>query len=170
MDLVALLGDAAPHLSVTREGGIATVAFSGPDKPNAISYAMWLALARLLPALGDDDAVTAQRVGLVHEVVEAGAVQARAYALAATLSSRARVSLVGAKQLVARSARGELEVDDDVEALYRCSWDSAEYDEGVAAFPAKRPSDFASARAGGTSAGGRAPDGHAVPARSTARS
>ena len=270
MDLDAVLGDAAPHLQVTREGGVVTVALTRPDKHNAISYAMWHAFGRLMPALAEDDevdvvvlrgtpggpfssgadigefqtlrgepegarlygeaveageqalirfpkptiamvegfaigggsqialacdlrvcetgsrfgitpaklgivyalgstarlvevvgpawarwilltgelldAATALRIGLVHEVVETGAVEARAYALAATLASRAQVSLVGGKELVARCARGELEVDDEVEALYRQSWTSAEYAEGVAAFLAKRAPDFRGVR------------------------
>jgi len=272
-DLSALLGDAAPHLAVTREGGVVTVAFTRPDKHNAISYVMWHAFGRLMPALAQDDAVdvvvvrgtpggpfssgadiaefttlradpegarlygeaveageqalirfpkptvaliegfaigggsqialacdlrvcetrsrfgitpaklgivyalgstarlvevvgpawarwilltgdlidaaTALRIGLVHEVVETGAVEERAYALAATMASRARISLVGGKELVGRCARGELEVDDDVEALYRASWTSAEYAEGVAAFLAKRAPDFPGARGDG---------------------
>ena len=278
MDLEAVLGDAAPHLSVSREGGVVTVAFRRPDKHNAISYAMWHALARLMPALADDDAVdvvvlrgtpggpfsagadigefstlradpdgarlygeaveageraliafprptialvegfaigggsqvalacdlrvcetgsrfgitpaklgivyalgstarlvevvgpawarwilltgelvdatTALRIGLVHEVVEPGAVEARAYALAATLASRARISLVGGKALVDRCARGVLDVDADVEALYRASWTSDEYAEGVAAFLGKRAPDFPSARRGRAAPGG----------------
>ncbi len=43
MDLSAALGDAAPHLTVTREGGIVTIALARPDKRHAISYAMWQA-------------------------------------------------------------------------------------------------------------------------------
>ena len=268
-----LLGDAAQHLAVTRDGGIATIAFTRPDKHNAVSYAMWLALARLMPALADDDAVdvvvlrgtpggpfsagadiaefqtlradpagarrygeaveageqaliafpkptvalvegfaigggtqlavacdlrvcetgsrfgvtpaklgivyalgstarlvevvgpawarwilltgelldasTALRIGLVHEVVEPGQVPARAYALAATMAARARISLEGGKELIARAAAGRLEVDDAVTELYRRSWTSAEYAEGVAAFLAKRAPDFRAARAGG---------------------
>ena len=50
MDLPAVLGDAAPHLSVTRDEGVVTVAFTRPDKHNAISFAMWHALGRLMPA------------------------------------------------------------------------------------------------------------------------
>lgn len=270
MDLLRLLDDAAPHLSVTREGGVATVAFTRPDKHNAVSYAMWLALARLMPALADDDSVdvvvlrgtpggpfsagadiaefqtlradpvgaqrygeaveageqaligfpkptialvegfaigggtqlavacdlrvcetgsrfgvtpaklgivyalgstarlvevvgpawarwilltgdlvdaaTALRIGLVHEVVEPGAVQDRAYDLAATMASRARISLEGGKALIGRAAQGLLDVDDEVTALYRRSWQSAEYAEGVAAFLAKRAPDFRGAR------------------------
>ncbi len=264
MDLDAVLGDAAPHLAVTRDGGIVTVALTRPDKHNAISYAMWHAFGRLMPALADDDtcdvvvvrgtpggpfsagadisefsslradpegarrygeaveageqalirfpkptvaliegfaigggsqvalacdlrvcesgsrfgitpaklgivyalgstarlvevvgpawarwilltgdlldAATALRIGLVHEVVDD--VEARAYALAATLVSRARVSLVGGKEMVARAASGRLEEDAEVLALYQQSWTSAEYAEGVAAFLGKRAPDF----------------------------
>ncbi len=268
MDLEDVLGDAAPHLSVTRDGGVVTVALTRPDKHNAISYAMWHAFGRLMPALAQDDscdvvvvrgtpggpfssgadigefqtlradpegarlygaaveageqalirfpkptvaliegfaigggsqvalacdlrvcgpgsrfgitpaklgivyalgstarlvevvgpawarwilltgdlldAATALRIGLVHEVVDD--VEARAYALAATLAARARVSLVGGKELVARSAAGRLEEDDEVLALYAASWTSAEYAEGVAAFLAKRAPDFRGVR------------------------
>ena len=271
MDLTAVLGDAVPHLSVTRDAGVVTVAFTRPDKHNAISYAMWHALGRLLPVLAQDDgcdvvvlrgtpggpfssgadigefstlraepagaklygeaveageqalirfpkptvaliegfaigggsqvalacdlricesgsrfgitpaklgivyalgstarlvevvgpawarwilltgdlldAATALRIGMVHEVVEPGAVEVRAYDLAATMASRARVSLVGGKELVARVARGELAEDEQVRELYASSWTSAEYAEGVAAFLAKRAPDFPSARA-----------------------
>ncbi len=270
MDLSAALGDAAPHLSVTRDGGTVTIALSRPDKHNAISYAMWLAFSRLMPVLAGDDEVdvvvlrgaaggpfsagadigefrslradpdgartygqavgageqallsfpkptialiegfaigggtqlalacdlricepgsrfgitparlgivyalastarlvevvgaawarwilltgelleaeTALRIGLVHEVVDSAAVQDRAYALAATLATRARVSVLGGKQLVARVVRGELTEDDEVQELYRRSSTSAEYAEGVAAFLAKRPPDFPAAR------------------------
>ncbi len=90
------------------------------------------------------DAATALRIGLVHEVADD--VEARAYALAGVLRSRARISLTGGKQLIARAAAGRREVDADVEALYRQAWASAEYAEGVAAFLAKRPPDFRGAR------------------------
>ena len=274
MDLHALLGDAAPHLAVTRDGGIVTVALTRPDKHNAVSYAMWHALGRLMPALAEDDtcdvvvvrgtpggpfsagadigefqtlradpegaqrygaaveageqalirfpkptvalvegfaigggsqialacdlrvcepgsrfgitpaklgivyalgstarlvevvgpawarwilftgdlldAATALRIGLVHEVVEPGGergtAEDRAYALARTMAARARVSLVGGKELVARAAAGRLEEDDEVRALYARSWTSAEYAEGVAAFLAKRAPDFPAVR------------------------
>jgi enoyl-CoA hydratase/carnithine racemase len=270
MDLTPLLGDAAPHLAVTRDGGVATVAFTRPDKHNAVSYAMWHALGRLMPALAQDDdvdvvvlrgtpggpfsagadigefqtlradpagarlygeaieageqaligfpkptialvegfaigggtqlalacdlrvcetgsrfgvtpaklgivyalgstarlvevvgpawarwilltgdlvdATTALRIGLVHEVVEPGHVAPRAYALAATMASRARISLEGGKELIARAAHGRLDVDEQVTELYRRSSESAEYAEGVAAFLAKRAPDFRAAR------------------------
>ncbi len=273
MDRIALdaaLGEAAPHLSVTREGGLVTVQLRRPDKHNAVSYAMWHAFGRLMPLLAEDDdvdvvvlrgtpggpfsagadiaefttlrrdpegarrygeavqageqaligfpkptvaliegfaigggtqlalacdlrvcetgsrfgvtpaklgivyalgstarlveavgpawarwilltgdlvdAATALRIGLVHEVVEPGAVEQRVAALAATLVSRARVSLRGGKDMVARAAAGRLEEDDDVQAVYARSWTSAEYAEGVAAFLAKRAPDFRAAR------------------------
>lgn len=269
-DLDALLGDAAGSLAVTAESGVVTIAFTRPDKHNAVSYAMWHALGRLMPALAVDDevdvvvlrgtpggpfsagadiaefqtlradpegarlyglaveageqaliefpkptvalvegfaigggtqlavacdlrvcetgsrfgvtpaklgivyalgstarlvevvgpawarwilltgdlldAATALRIGLVHEVVEPGQVEARAHALAATMASRARISLEGGKELIARAAHGRLEEDDDVVALYRRSWTSGEYAEGVAAFLAKRAPDFRGAR------------------------
>jgi enoyl-CoA hydratase/carnithine racemase len=273
MDLDVVLAEAAPHLAVTRNGGVVTVAFTRPDKHNAISYAMWHALGRLMPVLAEDDscdvvvvrgtpggpfsagadigefstlradpagarlygeaveageqaligfpkptvaliegfaigggsqvalacdlricetgsrfgitpaklgivyalgsterlvevvgaawarwilltgdlldAATALRIGLVHEVVEPAAVESRAHDLARTMASRARVSLVGGKQMVARAAAGRRDEDDDVLALYAASWTSAEYSEGVAAFLAKRAPDFARARQAG---------------------
>jgi enoyl-CoA hydratase/carnithine racemase len=271
MDLDSVLGDAAGQLQVHVDGRVATVQLTRPDKHNAISFAMWHALGRLMPALAGDDAVdvvvlrgtpggpfsagadisefttlrsdpdgarvyseaveageqalirfpkptiamiegfaigggtqlavacdlrvcetgsrfgvtpaklgivyalgstarlvetvgpawarwilltgelvdaaTALRIGLVHEVLAPSAVEDRAQALAATLTSRARVSLVGGKRLVARAAAGDIDEDDDVHALYERSWRSAEYAEGVQAFLAKRAPDFAGARA-----------------------
>ena len=86
------------------------------------------------------DAGTALRIGLVHEVADD--VEARAYELASVLRSRARISLTGGKQLLGRVAAGRREVDDDVRALYREAWASAEYAEGVDAFLGKRAPAF----------------------------
>ena len=52
-----VLGDAAGHLVVERDGGIVTVSFARPDKHNAISFAMWHAFGRLMPVLASDDEV-----------------------------------------------------------------------------------------------------------------
>jgi enoyl-CoA hydratase/carnithine racemase len=90
------------------------------------------------------DADTALRIGLVHEVVEDPA--ARVAALAATLASRARVSLLGAKALIAAAAAGQRVEDDAVRRHYHDSLHSPEYREGVDAFLAKRTPDFAGAR------------------------
>ena len=273
MDLDTALGDAAGQLAVTRKGRVVTLALTRPDKHNAISYAMWQAMSRVMPVLAADDgcdvvvvrgtsggpfsagadiaefttlragpegarrygaaveageravvdfpkptialiegfaigggtqvalacdlrvcesgsrfgitparlgivyglgstarlvetvgaawarwilltgdlvdAATALRIGLVHEVVDPGEVEGRSYALAGTLTTRARISLVGGKQLVARLARGKGTEDDEVRALYRRSWESEEYAEGVAAFLSKRAPDFPAARARG---------------------
>ena len=90
------------------------------------------------------DAQTALRIGLVHEVVED--VPGRVAALAATLASRARVSLLGAKALIAAAASGQREEDAAVRGHYHASLHSPEYREGVDAFLAKRPPDFRAAR------------------------
>jgi enoyl-CoA hydratase/carnithine racemase len=265
-----VLGDAAGALVVTRQEGVVTIGLDRPDKHNAISFAMWSALARLLPVLGADDAVDvvvlrgtpggpfsagadiseftslraepagarryseavaageqalicfpkptialvegfaigggtqlavacdlrvcdttsrfgitpaklgiiyalgstarlvetvgaawarwilltgdlldaqqALRIGLVHEVVAAGEVEARVYELASTLAQRARISVTAGKDLIDRAYAGRVEEDADVLDLYHQSWTSQEYAEGVAAFLAKRAPDFAAAR------------------------
>ena len=106
------------------------------------SWARWILLTADLV-----DAATALRIGLVHEVVPDGEVLARATALAATVASRAQVSLRGGKALVDRVVAGRTDVDDEVLAIYHDSWTSAEYAEGVAAFLEKRSPDFPAARA-----------------------
>jgi enoyl-CoA hydratase/carnithine racemase len=53
----AALGDAAEHLLVSLDDGVATVQLHRPDKHNAISFAMWHALGRLMPVLAADDDV-----------------------------------------------------------------------------------------------------------------
>jgi enoyl-CoA hydratase/carnithine racemase len=55
--VAAALGEAAEHLAVTFEDGVATVELRRPDKHNAISYSMWNAFGRLMPVLADDDEV-----------------------------------------------------------------------------------------------------------------
>jgi len=67
---------------------------------------------------------------------------ARALELAATIASRARVSVHGAKTIVNRIMAGQAEEDDAVRALYRESAASAEYAEGVTAFLEKRQPRF----------------------------
>ncbi len=270
MHLEEALGDAAGSLLVTRDAGVVTVELHRPHRRNAVTYAMWSALGRLLPVLADDDDVdvvvlrgtpggpfsagadisefgelrstpeaaarygvavaegeralvefpkptvalvqgwavgggtqlavacdlrvcdptsrfgvtpaklgivyalqstarlvdvvgqpwagfllltgelvdagTALRIGLVHEVLAPDAVEARAYELARLVSSRARVSQVGAKSLLRRVAEGRRDEDDEVRALYASSLESGEYAEGVAAFLAKREPGFRAVR------------------------
>lgn len=105
------------------------------------------AWARWILLTGEQlDAGTALRIGLVHEVVADDAVLGRAQEIAAVLGSRARVSLAGAKALIARAASGRIEEDDAVRAVYHASLAGPEYAEGVAAFLEKRPADFHAAR------------------------
>jgi enoyl-CoA hydratase/carnithine racemase len=105
------------------------------------------AWARWILLTGDLlDADQALRIGLVHEVLGPAEVEERAYALARMLSERARNSLTAGKALIERAFAGRLEEDAEVRDLYARSWTSAEYAEGVAAFLAKRPPDFAAAR------------------------
>ena len=52
------LGDARGALVVTADDGVVTVALHRPERRNAITYAMWRALARLLPVLAADDDVS----------------------------------------------------------------------------------------------------------------
>jgi enoyl-CoA hydratase/carnithine racemase len=94
------------------------------------------------------DAGTALRIGLVHEVVPGGTggLEARTAAVAATLASRAQVSLAGAKALIALAAAGEMTEGPQVQEHYHASLHGPEYAEGVAAFLAKRDPDFRAAR------------------------
>jgi enoyl-CoA hydratase/carnithine racemase len=107
------------------------------------AWARWILLTGELL-----DSTTALRIGLVHEVVPDDQVQHRALALAATVATRAQVSLRGGKAMVHRVVTGQLDEDDAVRAIYEGSWASAEYAEGVAAFLAKRQPDFPAARRG----------------------
>lgn len=106
------------------------------------------AWARWILLTGDLlDAGTALRIGLVHEVVDTGAIEPRAYALAGAMAARARVSVVAGKAMVDRVVAGQLIEDEQVRTAYELSWSSAEYAEGVTAFLAKRTPDFRAARA-----------------------
>ena len=88
------------------------------------------------------DASTALRIGLVNEIHEPEAVHARVRDLAATIASRAQVSLRGAKTIVNLITDGQHEEDGAVHALYDEAVHSAEYTEGVAAFLEKRTPNF----------------------------
>ena len=98
------------------------------------------------------DAATALRIGLVNELHEPAELLGRARSLATTIASRSRVSVLGAKTVIARitqtaaGARAGHPADDSAEEslreLYDSSVASADYAEGVAAFLAKRPPRF----------------------------
>jgi enoyl-CoA hydratase/carnithine racemase len=85
-------------------------------------------------------AATALRIGLVNEL-HADPVT-RSLELAATIATRARVSVHGAKTIIGRIVGGHPDEDDAVRALYAESAASADYAEGVRAFVEKRPPRF----------------------------
>jgi enoyl-CoA hydratase/carnithine racemase len=88
------------------------------------------------------DAPTALRIGLVNETHPVDALDSRVTELAETIASRARVSVRGAKQIIGRIGEGQVEEDEKVVALYDEAVLSADYEEGVTAFLAKRPPNF----------------------------
>lgn len=88
------------------------------------------------------DAATALRIGLVNELAEPSDVDTRAKELAETISSRAGVSVRGAKSIVNRITAGHFDEDDAVRAIYDEAVHSAEYTEGVRAFLDKRTPRF----------------------------
>jgi enoyl-CoA hydratase/carnithine racemase len=88
------------------------------------------------------DAATALRIGLVNELHPAADVPKRVAELAATIASRAQVSVRGAKTIVHRVTQGLTQEDDAIRALYAASLTSADYAEGVAAFLEKRTPRF----------------------------
>jgi enoyl-CoA hydratase/carnithine racemase len=53
------LGEATGQLLVTLDDGVVTVELHQPERRNAISYAMWTALSRIMPVLATDDEVDA---------------------------------------------------------------------------------------------------------------
>ncbi|WP_326568818.1 enoyl-CoA hydratase-related protein [Amycolatopsis rhabdoformis] len=86
-------------------------------------------------------ASTAERIGLVNEVVPDDRLADRVSALAASIRHGARTSVTGAKFLVERLARSAVP-DAATAALYDQAYSGADYAEGVAAFLEKRPPSF----------------------------
>lgn len=104
--------------------------------PAAATYL--LLTANIVPA---DRALA---MGLVHEVHDPEQFEAAGEQIAEQVASLAAVTHRGTRAIVARLMRGQVSPDDDVAELYRTSYRSAEYQEGVRAFLGRRTPDFRS--------------------------
>lgn len=99
---------------------------------------------RELFLLGDYiDACTALRWGLVNQLVPSAELDAEALHLAGRLAANAPLSQVGNKRVIAALLRAEgalpRDVEDELIALRRASFDSHDLREGMSAFTEKRP-------------------------------
>jgi enoyl-CoA hydratase/carnithine racemase len=143
-DVVIAAADASFALADVADGG-ALPCWGGTQRlPRAVGTARATAMVLLGEPLGAADA---QRAGLVWQVVaEAGpdAVAAAGAAMAAKLLALGPLALEYAKEAVHRGAelplRDGLRLEGDLNTLLATSQDRA---EGLAAFFAKRPADFA---------------------------
>ncbi len=92
------------------------------------------------------DAATAHRLGLVHQVVPADALDAAAETLTATLLACGPEAITECKALIARVARGRIDaalIADTAHRIARIRV-TAEAREGIAAFLEKRKPDWGS--------------------------
>ena len=89
------------------------------------------------------EAAVAQRIGLLHRLVEPERLEAEVQALTDTMLSRAPLSLRESKQLLNRPLEGELEraFQNEIEAIMRC-FGTADAREATVAFREKRPPVF----------------------------
>jgi enoyl-CoA hydratase/carnithine racemase len=84
----------------------------------------------------------AQQLGIFDEVVASEELDRTTYRFAATVCSRAQLSVRAAKQIVNRVAAGQVEDDEVTRELRESSFDSDDYAEGVRAFLERRPPEF----------------------------
>lgn len=111
--VTAALGDATGSLLVTADGGVVTVELHRPERRNAISYAMWSALGRLMPVLaGDDDVDVVVLRGTPGGPFSAGADISEFQTLRATPESAAQYG-----EAVETGERALLEFDKPTVAL-----------------------------------------------------
>ena len=89
------------------------------------------------------EAATAQRLGLLHRLVEPERLDAEVHALAGKMLSRAPLSLKESKQLLNRPLEVELEraFQNEIEAIMRC-FGTADAHEAIVAFREKRQPVF----------------------------
>lgn len=88
------------------------------------------------------DAAEALQVGLVNEVVPKADLDAHVATIAADIASKAPLTLSQVKVVVAELLRGHDADHAAMQGATDACFDSADYEEGVAAFLAKRPPDF----------------------------
>ena len=89
------------------------------------------------------DAAVAQRIGLLHQLVEPELLDAEAQALARKMLSRAPLALRESKRLLNRPLETELEraFQNEIEAIMRC-FGTVDAHEATVAFREKRPPVF----------------------------
>ncbi len=89
------------------------------------------------------EAAVAQRIGLLHRLVEPERLETEVQALTDTMLSRAPLSLRESKRLLNRPLEGELEraFQNEIEAIMRC-FGTADAREATVAFREKRPPVF----------------------------
>lgn len=92
------------------------------------------------------DTITAERWGMVTEVVAEERLEERVHALAATLASRSQYSAVQHKDLIDRYAAGGFNPGEDYEKAWQEGWSgvlrSGDLAEGRTAFGEKRTPEF----------------------------
>ncbi|GAC1308743.1 MAG: short-chain-enoyl-CoA hydratase [Ktedonobacteraceae bacterium] len=105
-----------------------------------LPYLVGQGMAREIILMADIfDAARAQRIGLLHRLVEPELLEAEVQAMADKMLSRAPLSLRESKKLLNRPLETELEraFQNEVEAIMRC-FSTADAHEATVAFRAKR--------------------------------
>jgi 2-(1,2-epoxy-1,2-dihydrophenyl)acetyl-CoA isomerase len=118
-------------------GSVTRIALNRPDAANGMNHTM----TRPLPVLSAQEAA---QWGLVTEVVADAELNDRTTRLADQMASGARKSTAAVKLLLLNSLKNGIEEQMELEArlIAECA-DSADGHEGVDAFMAKRPPEFA---------------------------